>query len=113
MAEALGAVVDPVCRTTQAAGGAVGGLAFDGFIHQRLGFIRTTRRDDHGVRDAAHGDVGCVRVDERRPQLACRVEPAGCEQGRAGADLAEMGFENFGYAPALRRAMVRREVFRG
>ena len=35
------------------------------------------------------------------------------ECGRAGADLEEMGFENFGYAPALRRAMVRREVFRG
>lgn len=35
------------------------------------------------------------------------------ECGRAGADLAEMGFENFGYAPSLRRAMVRREVFRG
>jgi hypothetical protein len=35
------------------------------------------------------------------------------ECGRAGADLAEMGFENFGYAPSLRRAMVRRDVFRG
>ena len=35
------------------------------------------------------------------------------ECGRAGADLEEMGFENFGYAPSLRRAMVRREVFRG
>jgi len=33
--------------------------------------------------------------------------------GRAGVDLAEMGFENLGYAPALRRALARREVFRG
>jgi hypothetical protein len=33
--------------------------------------------------------------------------------GRVGANLEEMGFENFGYAPSLRRAMVRREVFRG
>jgi hypothetical protein len=32
--------------------------------------------------------------------------------GRAGADLEEMGFENLGYAPVLRRALARREVFR-
>ena len=35
------------------------------------------------------------------------------ECGRAGADLEEMGFENFGYAPALRRATLRGEVLRG
>lgn len=35
------------------------------------------------------------------------------ECGRAGADLEEMGFESFGYAPALRRATVGREVLRG
>jgi hypothetical protein len=29
-----------------------------------------------------------------------------------GADLVEMGFENLGYAPALRRPLARREVFR-
>ena len=33
--------------------------------------------------------------------------------GHAGADLVEMGFENLGYAPALRRSLARREVFRG
>jgi hypothetical protein len=32
------------------------------------------------------------------------------ECGRAGADLGEMGFENFGYAPVLRRAIARRET---
>ena len=37
-----------------------------------------------------------------------------CSECRlAGADLEDMGFENFGYAPSLRRALVRREVFRG
>jgi hypothetical protein len=33
--------------------------------------------------------------------------------GRAGLDLVEMGFENLGYAPALRRSLARREFFRG
>jgi hypothetical protein len=32
--------------------------------------------------------------------------------GRPGADLEEMGFENLGYAPALRRALARREALR-
>lgn len=32
--------------------------------------------------------------------------------GRAGVDLEEMGFENLGYAPALRRSLVRREALR-
>jgi len=32
--------------------------------------------------------------------------------GRAGADLGEMGFENLGYAPVLRRALARRDGFR-
>jgi hypothetical protein len=33
--------------------------------------------------------------------------------GRAGADLEEMGFENFGYAPVLQRSLARREASRG
>jgi hypothetical protein len=30
--------------------------------------------------------------------------------GVAGASLDEMGFENLGYAPALRRALARQDV---
>jgi len=50
-------------------------------------------------------------TEGRDPQLVGGFRCADC--GRAGVDLAEMGFENLGYAPALRRALARREVFRG
>ena len=57
--------------------------------------------------------LGCLLRGHHTPerQFVGGFRCADC--GRAGADLEEMGFENLGYSPTLRRALARREVFRG
>ncbi len=70
LAPRIRGVLDPVKRIVLAADEedvalailarrAVGRLAFDGLIHQRLGLVRAGRRDHHRVRDGAGGgEVG-------------------------------------------------------
>jgi hypothetical protein len=51
---------------------------------------------------------------DTRPGIVVSVATSGdlcADCGRAGLDLEEMGFENLGCVPALRRTLARNDVF--